>query len=273
MTDAQRPTPGRRSSLIKRIGRALLSASITQWALAIVGAGYVWASFRTTRWTRIGVEHEAAALEAPALLVSVWHGRLAPIVMLRPRGRRSVGMISAARDGELIARIVRLLGGETVRGSSHDPKKPGVDKGGAAARAAMEAALEDGAVGVITPDGPRGPRMRAKPGIAALSAASGAPVLPVAFSVRRGRVLGSWDAFLLPYPFGRGALVYGEPIPAPSRSDPDALETHRRAVEEATTAAMMAADREVGRESPSPGPPLHERVDAAADAPTTESPS
>lgn len=253
---SDRAARGRRGSrALRRVGRGLLSASPVQWLLAGLGAAYLWLAFRTTRWRRVGDDNLQSALAAPHLLVSVWHGRLAPIVLLRPRGRRAVGLISEARDGEIIARIVRLLGGETVRGSSRDPKKPDADKGGAAASAAMSTALRAGAIGVMTPDGPRGPRMRAKPGVAALSAATGAVVLPVAFSVRRGAEFSSWDRFLLPWPATRGVVVYGAPIAPPDRATPDALEAHRAAIEAATTQALRAADDAIGRRSPEPDAP------------------
>jgi hypothetical protein len=186
---------------------------------------------------------------------AVWHSRLAPIVMLRPRGRRAVALISANSDGDVIARLIANLGGEAVRGSSRDPRKADKHKGAAEAVSKLTTALKEGAIVVITPDGPRGPRMRAKLGVAAVSAAAGAPVLPVAYAVRRARVFRSWDRFMLPWPFNRGVFVFGAPIEAPV-DDPEALEAHRAAIEAAVIAATLEADRLVGRETPEPGAAL-----------------
>lgn len=55
--------------------------------------------------------------------------------------------------------------------------------------------------------------------MARLAALSGVPVLPVAAHTSRARVLGSWDRMVLPLPFGRGAIVCGEPIWVPRRGD------------------------------------------------------
>jgi lysophospholipid acyltransferase (LPLAT)-like uncharacterized protein len=74
--------------------------------------------------------------------------------------------------------------------------------------AATLAAGEDVAV---IPDGPRGPRCQLQPGIVALAALSGAPVVPLGFAASPARRLPTWDAFLVPMPFARCAAVFGAP--------------------------------------------------------------
>ncbi|MCS6855447.1 MAG: hypothetical protein NZ523_11955, partial [Elioraea sp.] len=64
----------------------------------------------------------------------------------------------------------------------------------------------------ITPDGPRGPRRVAQPGVARLALLAGRPVVPVGAAVARRKTLPSWDRMVFPFPFSRGGLVYGEPI-------------------------------------------------------------
>lgn len=222
---------------------------------------YIWFVWNTTRWERVGWEHLDAMLGRPhelrgGFLVAFWHGRLFPIAMIRPRGLRVSAVISANRDGEIITRVLSATGIGAIRGSSRDPRKPDKDRGGAEAFAQSVQALADGVVVAVTPDGPRGPLMRVKPGIAMISAAAATPVVPMGYSVRRGRVFGTWDRFLLPWPFNRGAFVVGEPIPPADPSDPDAIERRRAAIEAAIDAATREADRLVGRETPEPGPPL-----------------
>ena len=63
---------------------------------------------------------------------------------------------------------------------------------------AMQRILAGGHSVGITPDGPRGPRMRAKPGAIKTAQLSGAPIVPVSGSVNRRRILGSWDRFAWP---------------------------------------------------------------------------
>mgnify|MGYP006281721493 FL=1 len=190
------------------------------------------------------------------MIAAFWHGRLFFSPLLAPPGRRTVAMISNNRDGDLIAAAAAILGVDSVRGSTAHPGKRDKDKGGREAFAAGRAALEAGAVLAITPDGPRGPRMRAQPGVAALSAAAGAPVVPIALSTAHGRVLRSWDRFLLPIPFDRGALLYGAPLPPPDPEDPAAVEAHRAAIEDRLTALAAEADRLMGRAPVAPAPAL-----------------
>ena len=64
----------------------------------------------------------------------------------------------------------------------------------------------------ITPDGPRGPRYVVQDGVIALARLTGMPIMPLTFGSSRKKIFGSWDAFNLPYPFSRGAFMWGEPI-------------------------------------------------------------
>jgi lysophospholipid acyltransferase (LPLAT)-like uncharacterized protein len=88
--------------------------------------------------------------------------------------------------------------------------------------------------------------MRAQPGVAAISAATGAPVIPVSWASRRGRRFDSWDRFVLPIPFDRGLLIFGAPIPAPTESGPESIEAHRRRIETALNELTVRADSELG---------------------------
>ena len=156
----------------------------------------------------------------------------------------------------MIAQTMRFMLAETVRGSSRDPRKPGKDRGGAAAIAPLVGALGERAIVVITPDGPRGPRMRAKPGIVRIAASAGAPVLPVAYAVRRAKIFKSWDRFMLPWPFNRGAIVFGPLIEPAPESDAAAQEERRQRIEKALLEATRRADAALGRSTPEPGEPV-----------------
>ena len=148
-------------------------------------------------------------------------------------------LISQHRDGQIIARTVGHFGIKTVAGSS--------SKGGAQALRAMVKALKAGDCVGITPDGPRGPRMRATDGAVALARLSGAPIIPATFGAARGKVLPSWDRFLVAWPFGRGVIVWGDPIEVPRDADAAQLDASRLRVEGALNAITAEADRLTGR--------------------------
>ncbi len=195
----------------------------------------------TLRLTVIGVEALLPAWrERRPLIYALWHGRLlmVPWVSTRlagVRGARGIRVLaSRSRDGEIIARFARRFGLDTVRGSS--------SRGGAVAVRALAAALRAGDDVVVAPDGPRGPRQRVQPGLAALAALTGVPVVPVAFAARPARRLRTWDAFLIPAPFARCALVLGEAVHV--KRDDDREEARER-LERALEATTAAADRAV----------------------------
>lgn len=200
---------------------------------------------RTTRWTLHAEEAVAALRDRPGPVVGAfWHERLPlmPRVWIEARRQvphlgehRATVLISHHRDGRLIADIVRRFPLDVVRGSS--------SKAGTAGLMALVKVLHAGRVAIITPDGPRGPCRVAAPGVARLAAGSGAPVFACAAATSRGLVLRSWDRMVVPFPFGRGALVIMPPIVVTRGEEEDAL----LRIAKAMTAAADRADAIVGR--------------------------
>lgn len=233
--------------------RTLRQSRAGLWLLSGLLATAVRLCWHTTRWTVEGMAHRDGLLARGVPIVTAfWHGRSFFSALLAPPGRQTVAMISNNTDGALIAAVVGRFGVGAVRGSSRDPRKPGRHKGGMEAYAAALSVLGAGGVVAITPDGPRGPRMRAHPGAAALSAAAQAPVLPWVISTRRASFARSWDSYLIPRPFDRGLLIYGAPIEPPPAGDDAAIEAHRLAIEAALNALTHEADTRMGLTPPSP---------------------
>jgi lysophospholipid acyltransferase (LPLAT)-like uncharacterized protein len=231
-----------------------LKLRLIGWILA----HYIRLVFYSSRWTWENREYLREGQQAPRIIAATWHARLAPIFMLRPYGRRAVALISANRDGAFLAAIMRAAGVDAVRGSSRDPRKPDKAKGGAAATPKLVEACVNGAAIVITPDGPRGPAMRCKPGAAVVSATAESPVLPIGYSVRRALVLKTWDRFMIPWPFNRGAFVFGPLIEPATEHSEAMLDAKRREIEAALLKATRRADALVGRETPPQGAALND---------------
>jgi hypothetical protein len=152
-------------------------------------------------------------------------------------------LISRSRDGAAIAEAVEMLGLRAIRGSTDRPDKK---KGGAEALRALLRELKEGRSVSVTPDGPKGPRMRAQEGAVQLAKLSGAPIVCLGWSVTGRRVLSSWDSFVLPMPFARGVFVWGGPIRIPREADAAATEAARLALECELTRVVQEADRLVG---------------------------
>ena len=137
------------------------------------------------------------------VILSSWHDQLLMMIMSY-RGDGAKILISASKDGELIAKTMSYFGQKAVRGSS--------SRGGRAAFKELLSLCQEQVDLGFTPDGPQGPRHELKDGIVQLARLSGRAVVPLAFVCSRGHRFKSWDRFLLPYPFGRGVFSYGQPL-------------------------------------------------------------
>lgn len=119
------------------------------------------------------------------------------------RGRPATLLASLSKDGELASRFLAKRGFKLVRGSS--------SRGGKEALANLQEAINEGQPVAITFDGPRGPRLVPKAGVAVCGwhATGGvylvkAVVLPSRFgSAGLCLRLNSWDRFIIPLPFCR----------------------------------------------------------------------
>lgn len=218
-----------------------------------MASAYVRMVYRTTRWSWEGRAHfDAVVASREPVVTCFWHSRILMMCPIAEQSKMPIAvMISNNRDGELISRTIARFGATTIRGSTRDTRKNRDKGGGVAFREALEF-LRSGGTVALTPDGPRGPRMRAQDGVAALSVQSCAPVLPLAFSTRNARVMSSWDRFIFALPFGRGAYVCGAPIAAPGNAEPETVEAHRLEIERALTFVARRADALVGRVTPPP---------------------
>ncbi|MFN4275179.1 MAG: lysophospholipid acyltransferase family protein [Ferrovibrio sp.] len=205
----------------------------------------------TSRWETFGAEHpQSFWRDGKPFITAFWHGRL---LMMPPAWTTTLPMhvlISQHRDGELIARAMDPFGIGTVRGST---AKGGKAKGGTAALRSILQLLKQGEYVTFTPDGPRGPRMRASTGIVAAARLAKVPILPLTYGAARRRIAASWDRFIIPWPFNRGIYIWGEPIDV--HSDPnESLEQAALRVETALNTLCEAADRHYSQPPVEPAP-------------------
>ncbi|WP_300541967.1 lysophospholipid acyltransferase family protein [Maricaulis sp.] len=221
------------------------------WAQEVVGflvLLYVEGVRRSIRWeVRNGGHVEKVWAEKGAIIGCVWHGRV--LMALQGWNRqydRMVALASRSREGEIGSRFARWYKVGVVRGSSRNPDKPGHTKGGEAAYRAMVNHLRAGGCGAVTPDGPRGPRMRAGFGAVRMARDTGVPILPFTWSARRKTVLRrAWDKHCLPHFFTRGVIIWGDPIHVPADASPEQLEAARLQLETVLNDITREADEAV----------------------------
>jgi len=186
------------------------------------------------RTLRFEIEDRAGIVGRPVAenyIGALWHNRLLifPIVLRRffPQ-RQGAALISASRDGDLLADGVKRFGYDVIRGSS--------SRLGASAILQLTQVLASGRDVVITPDGPRGPAYELGPGIIFLAQRSGAAVLPMNLEYSRCWRLGSWDRFIVPRPFSKVRVLINEPHRVRSTTTLEEFESERLALQD----AMMA---------------------------------
>jgi lysophospholipid acyltransferase (LPLAT)-like uncharacterized protein len=253
--------------------KSILGNPVVQFLLGRLIGSYMLFVGVTTRWRKVN----RAAVEpfwapgAGRLILCIWHGRFPLIHAMwsfkrgAPKGKM---LISQSREGGIVAHTSRTVGAGVIRGSAAKGRQ---SKGGLEAVRAMARHIESGGIVGMTPDGPRGPRMRAKKGPVQVAKLSGAPLMAVAWATSNRIVFDSWDNFILPLPFGRGAKVWGNPIapPSPEASDEEVAEV-RLALETEMNRISAEADRIAGVPVIEPAPLKHDAPAAPEAAATAQ---
>lgn len=227
---------------MSRLKRVVRSAPVRR-VLAAVIAAYIRLVRATSRMDEAGpgLAHVLDRYtRGEPCIIAFWHGRLLLMPRLRPQLSMAHVLISRHGDGELIAAVLTRLGLNAVRGST--------SRGGATAMRELYAVLERDGIVAVTPDGPRGPRMRAAAGVIVLARHAQVPIYPLAYATRRGWLLKSWDRLLLPSPFNRGVFLAGDPIWIPADADDEAVERARHGLEAALNDLTREADIRAGRQ-------------------------
>lgn len=183
------------------------------------------------------------------VIICFWHGRLAFAPFFTRENHSTYTMISRHKDGQLIADVCRIFGLKAVRGSSNRSAKHhkgAKNRGGARALAEAVNYLEKGHNIAITPDGPKGPRMRFQEGAVFLAERGKADVLLATYSTSCGLFCSSWDRFLLPLPFGRIHVRIEGPFRL-ERATESAREKAGKTWEDALNRMTAEADLTAGR--------------------------
>jgi lysophospholipid acyltransferase (LPLAT)-like uncharacterized protein len=244
----EKPGGGLRNTIYEqqtRSGRRLTRGRLFLYQILVpVGASLlrlVW------RWSRvvqvIGAEHIAGALErAPSFIPVYWHQHtlfcVKHLLEHRRAGLKLGFLISPSVDGEIAAMIVRNLGGEVIRGSS-------THTGARALRDYYQALTQEGVSPAITPDGPRGPPWKFKPGAVLLAQLSGRPMIPLSYAASRAWKI-KWDRFVIPWPASKIVVAIGEPVYVAKGLDAEGLENLQLEMERRLRAAFDAAEHGLG---------------------------
>ena len=185
----------------KKILRTKLAYSVICW----IGAKYIKFVSFTNSWSFINKKYvENLWKKNEAFILCFWHGRLLMMPLSWNKKKKINVLISTHSDGQLLSKTVKHFNIETITGSS--------SKGGSEAIRNIVKSLKSGISIGMTPDGPRGPRMKVNSAIIKIASLTGHKIVPLSYSVKKKFFLNSWDKFLVALPFGKGCFVWGKPI-------------------------------------------------------------
>jgi lysophospholipid acyltransferase (LPLAT)-like uncharacterized protein len=179
-----------------------------------------------------GVEPLLEGRGAAAEIFCFWHQCVLPCAVYYRKTGATI-LISRSFDGELITRILGLLGFHAVRGSSSRGAREGL--------LGLQDVIESGGPAIFTADGPRGPIYQTKMGPIKLAQVTGARIGAFHLEPERAWVMGSWDRFLVPKPFTRIVVSWAQWTEVPSDLPAEEFEAKRAELNEAIERARMRA--------------------------------
>lgn len=167
------------------------------------------------------------------LIFCGWHGKsLIFANYFRKRGYYVI--ISNSNDGDVQNQVFKTLGFKTIRGST--------GRGGVKAALQGVKALKAGGTMAITPDGPRGPSGVVQGGVMLMAHRSGSALVPVGISAKNALYTRSWDKYMLPYPFSKARMIFGDPLPVAENATDEEVEEVRLKLESEIHRLQAIAD-------------------------------
>ncbi len=222
-----------------KLSKKILKNKIVQILICWLAQIYIRIVDITGAWEVRGQQNmDMLAKSGKPFIIALWHGRLLMVPPFAPSNVKINVLVSNHNDGELIAKVIGYFNYGLIRGSS---KKEGVS----ALRGALRA-INKNEVVAITPDGPRGPRMRVGGTISNIAHMAGVPILPITYSSATAKILRSWDRFMLARPFAKNIFIFGEPILVEKSSDQQVIKNTGVKLEIALNNITRQADEFVG---------------------------
>jgi len=202
-------TRKRTNDKLQNIKRKVMNHPLMHATICRLVWSYCWLVYATSRVERVVDAESVPYMNGEKhFTLAFWHGRLLMEPFVKPKGRE-MHVIGAVKG------MLKVL-----------KKEQNI---------------------CITPDGPRGPFQTAADGVVHVPAKAKVPVIPVAFSTRGAKKLGSWDKFMIPFPCSKLIYVVGAPVHISDVSNESAIEAARLSVEDALNDVTNRADKLAGR--------------------------
>jgi lysophospholipid acyltransferase (LPLAT)-like uncharacterized protein len=198
--------------------------SLKVYAVGLIGSLFLKAIKASLSLRILDPHNSIKILGEDASIMAFWHGQQLMIgwgyLDSFPRNDRkdTYVLISKSQDGRFIAKAIEFIGYKSIAGSS--------SRGGAEALLQLNRVIEQGQHVVFTPDGPRGPIYKVKPGVINLASSSAAKIIPAAFAASSYWQFNSWDKMLLPKPFAKAVIYVGPALSVPAELSDSEVEEY-----------------------------------------------
>ena len=180
--------------------------------ISLVGALYVYIVYASSQKTFINKDNfDKLILENKSFIYALWHDQLLLSPFTWQTKNRIDILISKHKDGDIIADLIKYHGFNSIRGSTNNPNKEKEKNTISSIRKIIKTLKANVSIG-ITPDGPRGPRHKVSEGTINIARISNKKILPMALAYKEQWVLNTWDKFIIPKPFNKICIVWGDPI-------------------------------------------------------------
>ena len=196
----------------------------------------------TSKWVLTGFDRAMETADKSNVIWVGWHARatMMPYFWNKFVKRRMSALTSPHQDGQIIANFLKWYNIEPVSGSTNEKARQGALE--------MLRDLMDGADLFVSPDGPRGPRMRMKKSPIYFAQKTGKPIICVCFSSNRALVIEkAWDKTMIALPFGNGVLGFSKPMYVPKELSEEEFEKTRIELENMANELSEKCDKMVGR--------------------------
>lgn len=206
-----------------------------KYLIPFLGSIFIYLTGLTCKRILINKDIEKTVLEKNQnRILTFWHGRMLYFPYLYRFQNEIYILVSPSRDGEIIGNLLKLYKFNVIRGSSF--------KSSVKALLNLVHIVKDGNSVALIADGSRGPAFEAQDGAIKIAKLTGKPIVPMTYNASRRKVLNSWDRFIIPYPFSKIVVVYGEPVFVPADSDDKTMEVKRQELEKSLKEITEYAD-------------------------------
>ncbi|MFN7038532.1 MAG: lysophospholipid acyltransferase family protein [Alphaproteobacteria bacterium] len=223
--------------LTKYISKKLLANSKVKKVISWLAYKYISFVYYSTKWEIIAPENmNLDLLSGKPVIYAFWHGRLMLMSpYLAPVYNKINVLSSGHRDGDLMSNITKYFNFNTIYGTRK--------KNSISATREILRKLQKGESLAITPDGgQRGPRMHIKSNIINIARISGTIIVPITYSISKCHIINSWDKFILAFPYGKGVIIYGDPIVVPKNLSSEEENSYTLQLEEKLNKISFEAD-------------------------------